>query len=501
MVSVRVALGTPSHVGNLTRMLDVSRSDVALLEDVRRGDVEAYDILYARHVDAARRLARSLLRSQADADDVVSEVFASVLDVVQRGKGPRDSFSPYLMASVRNESYRVQRRHARDAPWGRDDLGVEPDPFARRDEAEMLQQALESLPSRFREVLWRTEVEGQSHQRIADDTGTTAQAVAAQAMRARRALGDAYLRGHLPITPVEASRPHACVSARGHLAELVRGSLSRRRRRRVEAHLAGCESCRAAREELDRINQHLRAAPAFPVSAGAVLLRRGLKDRLIGLFGATGAPLVAATSLVLVSGVVPFVVAHRASGDDRVTTIAAPTPRGVESAATPAFSTTRVRPADDPPAATEPSPPRHRAEPDSRRRREPTRHTRSRTPNVPLKHDRPRERVRTQPAPTDAPPPASVPPAESAPPTVTVLPPISVPAVSTPAVSLPPVSTPVVTVPSVTVPSVTVPPVTVPPVTVPPVTVPPTTLPPVTVPAPTVPPVTVPPVTLPPIGG
>jgi RNA polymerase sigma factor (sigma-70 family) len=110
-------------VGNLAKTFDVARSDVALLEEVRRGNVDAYDVLYARHVDVARRLARALLRNQADADDVVSEVFASVLAVIQPGKGQRDSFGPYLIASVRNESYRAQRRVARDAPLRSDSVG------------------------------------------------------------------------------------------------------------------------------------------------------------------------------------------------------------------------------------------------------------------------------------------------------------------------------------------------------------------------------------------
>ena len=115
-----------------------------------------------------------------------------------------------------------------------DETGWERDPFARRDEADALQQALQLLPSRFREVLWRTEVEGQSHQEIAEDTGTTPQAVAAQAMRARRALGGAYLRGHLVATESGESLPLACADSSENLADIVRDKLSCRGLRRVD---------------------------------------------------------------------------------------------------------------------------------------------------------------------------------------------------------------------------------------------------------------------------
>jgi hypothetical protein len=65
MVSVRVAAGRTSHVGNPAKTLDGPRSDIALLDEVRRGDLRAYVVLYERHADGARRLARAMLRNQA----------------------------------------------------------------------------------------------------------------------------------------------------------------------------------------------------------------------------------------------------------------------------------------------------------------------------------------------------------------------------------------------------------------------------------------------------
>ena len=221
-------------------------ADAHILEAVRRGDRDAYVELYERHVGAARSLARALLRNQADADDVVSEVFASVLGVIKRGKGPRDGFRAYLMASIRNECYRAGRRRGRSTPLENDaDVlvasghgAVEIDPFARRDEVAVLQEAFQSLSPTFREVLWHTEVEGRSHEEIAEATGSTAQAVAAQAMRARRALGGAYLQRHIPNGAPAASMPPACADARRQLADLVRDSISARGRRRAGRPLA-----------------------------------------------------------------------------------------------------------------------------------------------------------------------------------------------------------------------------------------------------------------------
>jgi RNA polymerase sigma factor (sigma-70 family) len=471
-------------------------------------------VLYERHVDAARRLARSQLRNHADADDVVSEVFASVLAVIQRGKGPRDGFAAYLMASVRHECHRARRKNGRatqvpttpDRPMVGDLRGLEVDPFARRDEVEVLQQALRSLPLGARDVLWRTEVEGQSHQEIAEQTGSTPQAVAAHAMRARRALGEAYLRGHLVAPPDVDPLPRPCADARQRLADLVRGSISRRLHRRLEAHLATCPSCSDARDELERVNRHLRTAPGLPLAVGAGILRLGLKARLTAFLAASGAPLVAATGLVVVCAVVPLSVARRADSDARVAVVnepAAEVAATAEAAATattvPASRTGVSRPPDDvdpvpardPPATSTTVPPA----PSGPAPSDPTTTTATTTPppGGSVRPAVPSPAVTTPPATTSPPvtaPPISLPPVS--------LPPISLPPVSLPPIELPGVTTPAISVPAVSLPLVTVPSVTVPSVSVPPVTI---TVPPITVPPITVPPITLPPITLPPIGG
>ena len=67
------------------------QSDAELISSVRGGDVSAYGDLFARHRDAATRLARQLVRGP-DADDLVSEAFAKVLNVLLAGGGPDVAF-------------------------------------------------------------------------------------------------------------------------------------------------------------------------------------------------------------------------------------------------------------------------------------------------------------------------------------------------------------------------------------------------------------------------
>lgn len=88
-------------------------SDADLIKASRTGDAAAYDSLFRRHVAAAHGLARQLVRNRAEADDVVAEIFAKILDLLHRGGGPDDAFRPYLLTAVRcaaHDRHRAERR-------------------------------------------------------------------------------------------------------------------------------------------------------------------------------------------------------------------------------------------------------------------------------------------------------------------------------------------------------------------------------------------------------
>jgi DNA-directed RNA polymerase specialized sigma24 family protein len=90
-------------------------SDAELISRVRGGDSAAYGELFSRHVDAARRLGRQLVRGH-DADDLVSEAFAKTLSLLQSGGGPDVAFRAYLLTSVRRlhvDRIRAAKRSSR----------------------------------------------------------------------------------------------------------------------------------------------------------------------------------------------------------------------------------------------------------------------------------------------------------------------------------------------------------------------------------------------------
>jgi RNA polymerase sigma factor (sigma-70 family) len=159
-------------------------------------DTLSYAALWAEHQPAARRVALALVPPDA-ADDIVSEAFARVLETSQRRGLPRE-FRPYLMAAVRHlaTDYQVQRHRVVPVPVPRPPA---PSPGAgdqvvRAEELAVVGRAFDSLPARWRAVLWQTEVEGLLPAELADASGLSANAVAQLAVRAREGLALAWER-------------------------------------------------------------------------------------------------------------------------------------------------------------------------------------------------------------------------------------------------------------------------------------------------------------------
>lgn len=238
-------------------------SDAELADSVRAGNVASYGALYERHVAAARNLARQVARSTTEADDLVSEAFARVLDALRAGRGPGPAFRAYLFTALRHIAYDRTRRERRVELT--EDVstvgGVVPDalyqPFADPVVAELERglavRAFARLPERWQAVLWHMEIEGQSPTEVGPLFGLTGNAVSALACRAREGLREAYLQVHL-----SESTGGRCQATTDKLGAWTRARLSRRETVQVETHLDRCARCRELAAELADVNGGLR---------------------------------------------------------------------------------------------------------------------------------------------------------------------------------------------------------------------------------------------------
>ena len=242
--------------------------DAELISAVRGGDVSAYGLLFERHVESARRLARQL--SPSDADDLVSDAFAKVLGcsrtAVVRTSRSAPTCSPPSAGSTSTgrgsgrgspppTTWRSSTPACRSAtPRSRASRTPRPPPRSPR------------LPERWQLVLWHTEVEGQKPADIAPLLGMSANSVSALAYRAREGLRQAFLNSHI----AELDDEH-CEWTHEHLGAYVRHGVSKRDAAKVERHLDECRKCMAIYLELTEVNSNLSGilAPLLLGAAGS----------------------------------------------------------------------------------------------------------------------------------------------------------------------------------------------------------------------------------------
>lgn len=400
--------------------------DAELISAVRAGDLDAYGELFARHVEAARRLARQLV-SAGDVDDLVSESFAKVLSVLQKGGGPDLAFRAYLLTSLRR--LHVDRIRAGARLRTTDDLtAYDPgvpfeDTAVSGFENAAAAKAFSSLPERWQQVLWHTEVEGQKPADIALLLGMSANSVSALAYRAREGLRQAFITMH-----AQDAVEDACTTTRANLGAYIRNGISRRDAAKVEAHLQECRPCAAIYLELVEVNSDLGAllAPMVLGSAGAGYLAvshaaavAGAKGGLVLLLDrgkdwATGNPVASVGAGVAAATVVAVGVAFGVTAHHHATApVAASTPASAPS------STPAAPPAPGPstaPGGSRSGPPSKRAatRPSTRAATVPARRA-----TAPLVASTP---------PLPGTPPVSIPPTVSPP---TLAPPVTVPTPNT----------------------------------------------------------------------
>ncbi len=230
------------------------RSDAELLDIVRAGDTSAFAVLWQRHSRAGLAAARHFGTSSS-AEDIVSEAYLRILELILDGRGPHGAFRPYMYRTVRTIAADVWRRpedtsdeleripeFAEAGPW--EDHAFDRNAAAR---------AFESLNERWQAVLWYTEVEGMPPRDVARILGLSANGVSALAKRAREALQSAWVEAHID----RELRDAACGTTLDHLQRYQRGKLTAAASRAVSAHLDTCESCAGVAAEYSVLNRQL----------------------------------------------------------------------------------------------------------------------------------------------------------------------------------------------------------------------------------------------------
>jgi RNA polymerase sigma-70 factor (ECF subfamily) len=156
-------------------------------------DRARFEAIVLPHLDAAFNLARWLLRSRSDAEDVTQEAVLRAFRAF--GSYRSGNARAWLLQIVRNACFTWLRQNRMGEEFTEFDETSMPqesdNPEAlaiANSNREQLTQALEALPPAFREILVLRELEGCSYKEIAEITSRPIGTVMSRLSRARQAL-------------------------------------------------------------------------------------------------------------------------------------------------------------------------------------------------------------------------------------------------------------------------------------------------------------------------
>jgi len=228
-----LANGDAEHTADVT--------DAELSRRVRQQDHEAFETLYRRHSGPVYSVARSVLRDEAVAEEVVHDVFLNLWRQPQSYEPSRGNFQGWLLRVARNRSIDLLRQR-RDVPFPTSHGGDEgdtvdgmtwipdpdPDPADQAvstTTAETVRAALKTVPREHRILLELAYFGGLTQREIALKVDRPLGTVKTQMRTSMRRLADVL---RVERSPTSAGAP-AYVDTLGQGEETLGSGRGRRR--------------------------------------------------------------------------------------------------------------------------------------------------------------------------------------------------------------------------------------------------------------------------------
>lgn len=175
-------------------------SDVALVEKLRRGNMDAYEELVERYESKVYNLAMRFTRNPEDAEEVLQDVFTTVYTKIDGFRG-QSAFSSWLYRVIVNAAFMKLRKRKQYAAVSLEDMTpaarqycLEGDALhsARSDTItlnhelqQVLERAIGRLPEQYRAVFVLRDVDGMSNQEVSQILQISIPAVKSRLHRSR----------------------------------------------------------------------------------------------------------------------------------------------------------------------------------------------------------------------------------------------------------------------------------------------------------------------------
>lgn len=152
---------------------------------VGRGDQNALEQLYEAAAPAVYGMALSILKNEADAEDILQETFVTILRTAGQYQ-PQGKPMAWIITITKNFSYRLLKRNARYAPLS--DGALFSSSFCDPEDRLLLQSCMTRLSDEERQIVILHAVAGCKHRKIAEMLGLSTSTVLSKYHRALKKL-------------------------------------------------------------------------------------------------------------------------------------------------------------------------------------------------------------------------------------------------------------------------------------------------------------------------
>ena len=184
----------------LTNLITNTMDDMFLLQLIKNGDKQAFKYVFDTYFTALCRFMYLYLGDTQEAEDIASDIFASVWENRKKLE-IRLTFKAYLFQAAKNRCLNAMRD--RKATVSLDDINGQDTPqVSITDSLEteelnnLIQEAILSLPEKCREVFLQSRTKNLTNQEIAESMDISVKTVEAQITKAlkqiRKFLGTQY---------------------------------------------------------------------------------------------------------------------------------------------------------------------------------------------------------------------------------------------------------------------------------------------------------------------
>lgn len=193
-------MGMESPVVDRT-LAATSLTDAEIVTRVRAGDRLLFEILMRRHNQRVYRVARAVVRDEAEVEDVMQQAYVNAYTHLDQFE-QRSQFSTWLTRITLNEAFGRRRKLQWEAKVRSEstehsgatmDTITSPDPDPERQAyarelRHVLEDAVDALPETYRTVFMLRDIEGLSTSETGDGLGIGDEAVKTRLHRARAML-------------------------------------------------------------------------------------------------------------------------------------------------------------------------------------------------------------------------------------------------------------------------------------------------------------------------